>query len=100
MNPTVPILASAGLVMAGGYAQEGAFPKYGVRALASFGLILVIVAFLAETRIRSVVNAFAWLFLLGVLYATVPAFGARRQNDRDRPLVPRRLPTSSANVAV
>lgn len=80
-RPELPVMLAGGLIIAGGYAAEGKWPKYGTESLAAVGLLVLGVAAAGRTVIGPVVSALAWLFLLGVAYATIPALQAGNRRD-------------------
>lgn len=71
-NPDHVILAAGGLSLAGGYAREGRFPANGVGSIVGTMGLVIIAASLKNTKVAPLVNAFAWLFLLVAVYASVP----------------------------
>lgn len=81
-RPEFPILATGGLALAGGYAREGGFPSNGTKAILATLTLVVIASATGDTKIGPLVSAIAWLSLLGVAYAVIPALGKGANNGR------------------
>lgn len=71
-NPTLPILATGGLVIVGGWRREGRWPREGTKAMAATVVLLIVASATAETRAAPVVSALGWLAFLGAVYVVVP----------------------------
>lgn len=67
-----PLTAAAALTLLAGFRNEGAWPKYGLRSIVSFGVLLIVFGAVEGTRLRPVSQAISWLIFLGVAFATIP----------------------------
>ena len=77
-RPEFPILAAGGLALASGFAREGGFPKNGTKAVLATVTLVVLTSAAGDTPIGPLVTALAWLALLGVAYAAIPALTTRK----------------------
>jgi len=75
-NPDHVVLAAGAITFVGGYAQQGGYPDNGTEAIIGTIGLTIIAAGLKDTRVAPLVNAFAWLFLLVAVYASVPGLHA------------------------
>lgn len=78
-RPEFPLLAAGGLALASGYAREGKFPKNGTKAVLATATLVVLASAAGDTPVGPLITALAWLALLGVAYAAIPALTTTRK---------------------
>lgn len=71
MNPEFPFIASGALLIAGGAARSGGFPKSTLNSLIGTAVLALIASATVNTQVAPLIRAIGMLYLLAVIIATI-----------------------------